>query len=180
MKIQTITYTKRHNEGNYNHSEYTISAAVEEGETAIGCIRKLQSIIDIAISGKGEEIKEEVKEEVKSEPVVEAPVVEPVKEKKARAKKEKPVEVVEAEPVVEEKKEEVKPKSKVVGYDSNIPEHKSIFGGYLAKKYGNAWKTAKPVEEIKAFTASLNGKDFIDADGVIQESFLELVHAFFG
>ena len=97
---------------------------------------------------------------------------EPKEEKKEEAP-------VEAAPQVEEVKPEPKKVSAIV-YDSNIPEHKSIFGGYLAKKYGNAWKTMHPVEEIKAFTASLNGEEFIDANGHIVESFLELVHGFFG
>lgn len=76
-----------------------------------------------------------------------------------------------------EKKEKA---SRVTKYSSDIPEHKSIFGAYLTKKYADRWKTVKPAAEIKAFTASLNGKDFIDENGSMVPSFLDTVHGFFG
>ena len=170
MKIRSITFTQRFNMGNYEHIEITAMADIEEQEAADTAMQSLKTFVQTALNKKVEEKTAPAPvEEVKPEPVVE----EPKKEKKAKAKKEK---------VVEEVKEEVAaPVAKnVVVYNSNLAEHKSIFGGYLAKKYDNAWKTAKPVEEIKAFTASLNGKHFLDNDGKIVDSFLELVHGFFG
>ncbi len=167
MKIETITVMQRKNLGNYEHIEITASAKVEEGEEALTAMLSLKTFVEIALVAKATEIQPpaKVEEEVKTEPVVEAP------KKEKKPKKEK---IVEA-PVVETPKKE-----KVTAYDSSVPEHKSIFGGYLAKKYDNSWKTSHPVEEIKAFTASLNGVDFLDQDGKIVESFLNLVHGFFG
>ena len=101
-----------------------------------------------------------------------------VKEKKTRAKKEI-VEEVTVEAVIPEKKESFSKKN-VINYESTIQEHKSILGGYLSKKYDTSWKTSHPAEEIKSFTASLNGKEFIDSEGHIVNSFLDLVHGFFG
>jgi hypothetical protein len=167
MKIETITVMQRKNLGNYEHIEITASAKVEEGEEALTAMLSLKTFVEIALVAKATEIQPpaKVEEEVKPEPVEEAP------KKEKKPKKEKVVET----PVVEAPKKE-----KVTAYDSSIPEHKSIFGGYLAKKYDNSWKTSHPVEDIKAFTASLNGVDFLDQDGKIVESFLNLVHGFFG
>jgi hypothetical protein len=165
MKIKTITYIERKNLGNYEYAELSSVAELSEGEDEVTAVEKLIAYVQASL--KVETAKTPITGEVLPEPVVEAPV----KEKKPKAKKEK---VVEA-PVVEAPKKE-----KLVVYDSTIAEHKSIFGGYLAKKYDTSWKTSHPADEIKSFTASLNGKDFLDNDGKIVESFLNLVHGFFG
>jgi hypothetical protein len=175
MKIETITVMERKNLGNYEHIEISASAKVEEGDDAYSSLLTLKTLVHAALEGKASTMSsvptakvEEVKHEVIDE--VTAPAV---KEKKPKAKKEKVVEPI-VEPV------EIPAPVKTVTYDSSIAEHKSIFGGYLNKKYENSWKTSHPADEIKSFTASLNGKDFLDNDGKIVESFLNLVHGFFG
>lgn len=174
MKIKTITYIERKNLGNYEFAELSSVAELFEGEDEAEAVVKLMEFVTSSLSKEASNLKIQPQKEVIPviEPVVEPVVEQPKKEKKPRVKKEKPIEV---------KEEVATPVAKnVVAYDSNIPEHKSIFGGYLSKKYDNAWKTVKPAEEIKAFTASLNGKHFLDNDGKIVDSFLELVHGFFG
>jgi hypothetical protein len=150
MKIDTITVTERKNKGNYEHIEISASAKVEEGENAMTAMLALKTYVETALMENKPIVKEEVKAEVAPE-VVE----EPKKEKKQKAKKEKVEEAPVQEAIVPEVVEEAPKKekaSKLVKYDSNIPGHKSIFGGYLADKYKEAWKTAKPKEEIMAFT----------------------------
>jgi hypothetical protein len=176
MKIETITVMQRKNLGNYEHIEISASAKVEEGEEALTAMLSLKTFVETALTAKTEEIKAPV-QEVKPEPVVEAP------KKEKKAKKEKVPSVIDPSelPPVEPEGFISKPaKEKLVAYNSAIAEHKSIFGGYLTKKYENSWKTSHPADEIKSFTASLNGKDFLDNDGKIVESFLNLVHGFFG
>lgn len=177
MKIRSITFTQRFNMGNYEHIEISAVAEVEEQEAADTAMQSLKTFVQTALNKKVEEKTAPAPvEEVKPEPVVE----EPKKEKKTKAKKEK-APVSDESSNIPAPAEEVKPVGKnVVVYNSNLAEHKSIFGGYLAKKYDNAWKTMHPVEEIKAFTSSLNGEAFLDNDGKIVNSFLELVHGFFG
>lgn len=180
MKIKTITYTERRVLAQYEYAELTSTAELSDGENEADAVIVLIGYVQSALKMEMNAVTEAIKE-VKLElgPVVHE---EPKKEKKTRAKKEKLAPVsdessnISAAPV-----EYVEPtgKNKVV-YNSNIAEHKSIFGGYLAKKYDNSWKTAKPVDEIKSFTASLNGEYFLDNDGKIVESFLNLVHGFFG
>ena len=182
MKITTIKYMERKNLGNYEHEELTAEAVIDETEDYVASMLTLKDLVHNTLHGTLN--KPIIKEEVVAEVV-----------KKTKPKKEKVAEVVEvaeAKAIVEDlvaveeivssaiealKKE--KPK-KVTKYSSDIPEHKSIFGAYLAKKYGDTWKTVKPVADIKAFTASLNGKDFLDDVGTVVPSFIELVHGFFG
>ena len=178
MKIDIITVTERKNKGNYEHIEISASAKVEDGEDAMSAMLTLKTYVATALMENLPTGLEQAKVfmEAKEQEVIATPV----KEKKTRAKKEKTEEVtVEAviPPVIEEAP---KKDPKVVTYDSNIAEHKSIFGGYLAKKYDTKWKTVAPAEEIKAFTASLNGQPFLDDAGNILPVFLEQVHTFFG
>jgi len=192
MKIETIFALERLNTGNYCHLEMSASAKLEEGDDAVACMVTLKGLINTALLAKAcvtQEIKAKVEavSEVRNTPAEVEKVATPVKEAKKAPKKEKVAEVT-AEavemptniPDVIVVKEEKKKAVKLVKYSSAIPEHKSIFGGYLSKSYGDAWKTASPVEEIKKFTASLNGQDFLNASGTMVPTFLELVHTFFG
>lgn len=184
MKIETISVLQRKNLGNYEHIEISATAKVEEGEEAFSSMLSLKTLVQAALETKANE-RAPKQEEVTPE----APQ-EPVKEKKSRAKKEKPAEQetqappvayfkdpsAEVPPVIEQPKE----KSKSVVYDSGVTEHKSILAGYLSKKYDTAWKTVAPAEEIKKFTTSLNGQPFLDDVGNILPVFLEQIHTFFG
>jgi hypothetical protein len=202
MKITELKYTERKNMGNYEHAELSATALVEDGEDINAAVLTLKTYVSYALNGEISKI--EVKEVSNGKTNTECnengtndggnSQEAQAEEKSASDKKTKKsikkgnkVAVVESEPVVEVAPEETPeesakktPPKNVVVYNSNIAEHKSIFGGYLAKKYDNAWKTAKPAEEIKAFTSSLNGKHFLDDQGNIFPSFLDLVHGFFG
>ena len=175
MKIKTITYIERKNLGNYEYAELSSVAELADGEDEVTAVEKLIAYVQASL--KTEIAKTPITGEVLPEPVVEAP------KKEKKAKKEKVPSVIDPSelPPVEPEGFISKPaKEKLVAYNSAIAEHKSIFGGYLAKKYDTSWKTSHPADEIKSFTASLNGKDFLDNDGKIVESFLNLVHGFFG
>ena len=178
MKFTEIYYLERKNKGNYEHEELSAKALIDEGEDKLAAMLTLKDLVHNALYGTVNK-PIEVKEETKTVEKVEAEVITPAKEKKPKEKKERVSEVT-GTPVPDVIKEENPKASKVVKYSSAIPEHKSIFGGYLAKKYQESWKTASPVEEIKAFTASLNGQDFLDESGAIVPTFLEMIHSFFG
>lgn len=173
MKIKTITYTERKVLAQYEYAELTSTAELAEGEDEVDAVIKLMAYVTASLN---KEISKTV--EV---PVVETPVVVEAPKKEKKSKKEKAPVSDEPSNIPAIPVETVKPIGKnVVIYNSNLAEHKSIFGGYLTKKYENSWKTSHPADEIKSFTASLNGKHFLDNDGKIVESFLNLVHEFFG
>jgi hypothetical protein len=190
MKIETITVMERKNLGNYEHIEISASAKVEEGDDAYSSLLALKTIVHAALEGKAATMSsvptakvEEIKVIVPESSGVSEEDLGGKPKAKAKAKKEKVPSVIDPSelPPVEPDGFISKPvKEKLVAYNSSIAEHKSIFGGYLTKKYENSWKTSHPADEIKSFTASLNGKDFLDNDGKIVESFLNLVHGFFG
>ena len=185
MKIETIYVLERMNKGNYEHIEMSATAKIEEGEDSTAAMLRLKDAVHNALYGTVNKtiIKEEtVAEEVKEEKVTKKKATKQTKEEKVlEAAVDKVEDSFKGQDIPEVIKEEPKAKkAKGMAYDSTIPGHKSIFGGYLAKKYNTAWKTVKPTDEIKEFTASLNGKDFLDANGNILDSFLDLVHGFFG
>jgi hypothetical protein len=207
MKIETIFVMERKNLGNYEHIEMSATAKVEDGEDAYSAMLSLKSVISMAIVAKLATVtvdREALKFASEATPGAKEAIKELVKETiapKARAKRNVAKDIVEVgqkdlgeqtqdtskdglgqtvQNDVSPSKEEKPKATKITKYDSNVPEHKSIFGAYLAKNYGDTWKTKAPVADIKAFTASLNGKDFLDDKGSMVESFLGLVNGFFG
>lgn len=202
MKFETVTVTQRKNMGNYEHLEITTTARIDEGEDFVAMAMTARTYVDAvlnmpldAVQAKQEPVTYD-EETGQNSPVSE---VKEKKEKKPRA----PKNVAKAtqqsgqkdlgastEDSQKDGSGQIVPtsashsksenKKPYVKYDSNVAEHKSIFGGYLNKKYGNAWKEAKPKEEIQSFTKALNGKEFLDDAGQIVESFLNEVHSFFG
>ena len=180
MKFTTITFMERKNKGNYEHEELTASALLEEGDDFVAASLNLKlavhnvlyGIVNTSIIKQEEIIEEQVKEEPKAAK----------KQKKEKVEEPKSeVDSANIPPVIPEVVKEEKPKAtKVVKYDSNVPEHKSLFGGFLQKKYDTKWKTVGTPEEIKRFTSSLNGQDFLDDKGQIVPSFVEQVLTFFG
>ena len=207
MKIKTLTYTERKVLAQYEYAELTSTAELSDDDNEADSViilmeyvrsalnREITKIFEEKTNGKvsgecndkssndgGNSQEEQIKKEDKADKKTKKRA-----EKKGTSTTDKSSTGTQT-PVSDETSnipaipvEEVKPVGKNVEvYNSNIAEHKSIFAGYLAKKYDNSWKTAKPVDEIKSFTASLNGKHFLDNDGKIVESFLNLVHEFFG
>lgn len=183
MIIKTITYIERKNLGNFEFAELTSTAELKEGEDEVVAVEKLIAFVQASLKTETLPLLSQEKYPVKEtniaeqvEPSFSNSVIEaPKKEKKSKKSTYKFVESVPETTIVEEA-----PKKPAIVYNSNVAEHKSILGGYLSKKYDNAWKTAKPTQEIKDFTASLNGEEFVDTDGKIVDSFLELIHGFFG
>jgi hypothetical protein len=182
MKITELKYTERLNTGSYQFAELTATAAIGEEDDINSSILTLKTFVNNSL--KGEISKVEVKEEVKTETPVAIEEVKEAKEEKPKqtrtrkAKEEvKAVEEVKTE-VVEEVKETPKTKkSKITPYGA---ENKAVLQAYLTKKYGEAWKNCRPRNEIIDFTSKLPGKEFLDEEGNIVESFLNEIHSFFG
>ena len=184
MKVSEIKLHALINIGPYSHITMDMTGKLEDHENPIVLLENFKSEVKKIMEGTPVEVISSPTEATSpvtydEETHTNLPVeeVKEKKEKKAKATKK----VVEEVPVqVEVPLVEEKPKKGIVLYDSNVKEHKSLFGGYLTKKYQDAWKTAKPAAEIKEFTSSLNGKEFIDSEGKFVSSFLDQVHAFFG
>jgi len=193
MRFTEIKYTERKNKGNYEHEEFTVTAVLDEGEDAFSSMLSLKVLVEAGLKTEKLPYQEPTGSNVEITPE------EPKKEeKKPRAKKVKEEPKLDAfetnteviPPVIEdvvpgipdviaEEKPKAK-KSKVVSYDPTIPEHKSSLSSYLNKTFGDSWKTVKPADEIRSFTAGLKGLDFVEEDGSICGSFKNKLFNFFG
>jgi hypothetical protein len=192
MLVDQITYTKRHNEGNYSHSEYTLVATIEEGDCPLKCLAELQEVVRKSISGEfaSEAVAPVEEKKVEAPKVEEAPKAETPKRGRKPAAKETPAPVVEEDkidgqdvpPVIptdaagSDEMEEVEspyaPKGVVI-YDKGNKDHRDRLAAFLNKSYPN-WKT-EPKEKLKEFSASLVGKAFEDSQGNMLKSFQDLV-----
>ncbi len=190
MKIETIYVLERLNTGNYQHLELSATAKIEDGEDPITAMFNLKMLVNSALNSKMDELPtvkyqelsgaKEVVAAIKAEVEVEAPK----KEKKPKAKKEvvaAPVveeavqeEAEEVSPVVEEKKE-----VPAVQYDRGLDVHKSMLSSYLTKTYED-WKCYHPKQKIIDFNSTLHGKDFLDEEGKMLQSFKDLLNGFYG
>ena len=166
MKITTITYTKRKNEGDYSYSEYNVVANLEEEDDVLECYNSLKQTISDVIDGKAAAA-------VKVEEVIPEVTAPAVKEKKTRAKKEIVKEVT-VEAVIPEIKEAPVGKNVVV-YNRDLDTHRQLLSSYLNKNFPQ-WKT---VVGVKEFSMGLVGKHFLNDDGAVVESFATLLSDFF-
>lgn len=184
MIVDQITYTKRMNEGNYNYSELTVTASLEEKDSPLESFEKLKALVHKALtsSEKLDYEKEEVESsvetkndpwanvsEVKSEEAVVAdPAPQKAVKKKSPAKK-KVEEVKEEVVVVEETK------TNYVKYNRDLDAHRQLLSSYLTKSFPT-WKSKSG---LKDFSLSLSGKDFLDENGLIIDSFKTILSDFF-
>jgi outer membrane biosynthesis protein TonB len=184
MKISTIEFMQRKNEGNYEYQEIKVQVVVDENENADVVMTQVKNFVAFHL---GKAIQQKVEEAPKKPTAVtdEAPVENKVEEKVEAPKKEKatkPKKAAEVKeelpPVIEEAPAPVD--KSIVKYDRMTLAHSSTLSSYLTKTYGESWKKAAPPAEIKAFSESLNGQPFLDKAGNIVPSFVEQLSTFFG
>lgn len=182
MKFETVTVMQRKNIGNYEHIEITTTARLDEDEDFVSAAMTARTYVDAVLNMPLEAIKtKEEPKEIKEEVTAEA-----VKEKKTRAKKGKTEEVTAKEVITEENTlatgqeippviEEVKA---AVKYDRGLDAHKGMLSAHLTKTFAD-WKTKQAKDKIIAFNSSLHGKDFLDKDGNMLNSFKGLLSGFY-
>jgi hypothetical protein len=195
MKIDTISYTEKFNKGNYESVEVGFTAAVEEGENAVDVLYTLKTLAHNFFHHGGKVAEMGPQPAKFEEPKVEQPkpeVSKPKRKSKAVEEKsdsEKKADIVDGQevpPVIppaipQEEMEEVESpfaaSKDVVVYDLKNKDHRDRFAAYLTKTYPN-WKT-KPKEQLLAMSQELSGKAFEDKQGVMLESFKNIVAGFF-
>lgn len=196
MKIETIYVLERLNTGNYNHLEMSATAKIEEGEDAFSAMLSLKTLVNAALAGKAASLKVEVPQgiQAKESIVIKEGIKEEEAKKERKTRTTKPkVEEVKSEvvdtlpegqaipPVIEEVKEETKEEVKskpAIKYSRAIEAHKTLLSSTLTSNFPS-WKSSKPKDEIIAFTTSLEGKDFLDENGLVVDSFKKVLSGFF-
>lgn len=202
MKITNLSYTERKTLAQYEFAELTAHAVVEENDDVNSALLTLKTFVHNSINGKITQIKEDngkagrnmeerntditnddgesKKLEIKEESSADKKTTESPKAK--RGPKPKATQVEDSfngqdiPPVIPA---EAKPaKSKDIAYDRSIESHKNTLSIHLSGKFPG-WKSSKPREEIIAFTASLEGKPFLNEGGEVIESFHNILRSFF-
>lgn len=178
IKYGEVSYLRRKNEGNYEHTEISVSAVVEENDPA-AVLDHLRCLVhsalypsSVAPVSKGSVVAPEPTP-APEEPAVKAKA--PAKAKKAAAapKEETVAGAPEAAPAEEKTEEPVVTKAprvikKAAVYDRQNDLHKKLVGEILDVEYPT-WR--KDTAKAKAASAALEGKDFLDTEGLILPSF---------
>lgn len=158
-------------------SKITNGVAVGSGQQMVASSSTVTHVSTGAATTKDAEPK--VKEKAAKEPKakVEAKVVE---ENKEEPKVEDKKEEAKVEPKVEEKKEEVKAdtapaakKSRLnSAYNRTNELHKKVVGEILTKNFPG-WDKPDRISKAKVASETLNGKDFLDGEGLVLQSFTD-------
>ncbi len=175
MKPTEISYMKRKNLGNYEHEEVKITAVLDEDENAGAGIEELKVMVDQALGDntapavtttKTGKDKKAGKKDAKPE-VVEAEEVEEEEIEAAEVEEE-----TEEEEVVETKKPAKAGKKSGSVYSRANETHKALMVEQLTKLFPKWKKTDAGKAKAKAVSKSLDGEQFLDADGDIVNSFI--------
>jgi uncharacterized protein YpuA (DUF1002 family) len=182
MKVLTVSYEYKQGLPDYSNHVLGLSAEVDKDETPEEAISKLKDLVlkglgiinkeDVIVPPQTTEIKNEEasnKEDNKVNTSSEESNKDSVKKvKRSKNSKEKDEVVAEVKEV----------KSKNIPYDNMDVNLKAKLVKHLNDTFAT-WSASKPKEEIKKFSQSLNGKDFLDAKGNILDTFkTELVQFF--
>lgn len=141
-------------------------------ETVKEAVKKSEAKAEVKAEVKKEEVKAEVKkEEVKTEVKAEVKTEEVKKEEvKTEAKAE-----VKTEPKKKETKVTVKA-TKVTAYDRTYDPHKNTLGLWLDSTYPG-WRNNDYLAKASAASKALIGKEFLDVNGDVLDSFKEAFSA---
>lgn len=191
IKITEVRYEFTFNKGNYQSEKVGVTAAISEGESFLDTMSELKKIVHQfgegaiepkvfptpneqnteVLSVNKEEDKESPIQATEEKPKAKAgrkPLVSP--EKKEELKKERLKEGLE--------KAATKVKSKMTVYNRELDLHKRLFGEQLTAIIPDWKKTA--MAKAKEASASLNGEEFLDNEGVVTQSFKEKLKAALG
>lgn len=199
MKYTEIKFMTRHNKGNYEHEEVTLTAIVGEDEflSDVMAEMKVKAYQMFSFPTTAPE-KSEEPVKVEETKVAEAPVKEkkqkkakPVEEEKSASEKAADmIDGQEVPPVIPSDAEEMEvvespykkapastPKQKTIAYDLKNKDHRDRLAAFLNKEHPT-WKT-QPKDKLLAFSNGLVGKEFEDLNGNMLDSFKEIVSATF-
>lgn len=199
MIYDTVKYSERCVKSQYTFEELTVSACLENGDDVMKSIQGLKNVVKRGLflgesvlendpgmkAGPGVANQAPSAEDLKAEK--EAEVKKAKKEAKEKAAAESKAEVkvetkseekeeVKAETKVEEKKESApaeKKKSRLSSPYARTNEiHKKVVGEILTKNFPG-WDKAERIGKAKTMSEALNGKEFLDAEGLVLQSFTD-------
>ena len=160
MRITEIKITVRRVVGDFEFNEVTMIAELEHGDDPVV---KRKQLTEMCLADTELEMSDPLPaelEEIDAEILAEE--IEEIKEE------------IKEDPVVKKKAKKTKVKKVVTTpYNRESDQHKALFFSLLVD-INKDWKKSK-AKEAKAASLSLNGADFLDAEGDILEAFKESV-----
>ena len=163
MEITNIKYSKTIQSAQYEPETLEAHATLTDGESFEECASELRSIVSVALGRSATKSTTTAAKSAKSgkaEPKEEAP--EDIKKSSGAGKKAAP-------------KKASKSKKKNVAYNREVKAHQTELGKILHAEFPG-WKEDDDLKKnAKAASADLVGKDFMSGEGVVLDSFIDLV-----
>lgn len=194
MKLTDAKFTKKYNTGNYESEEYSLTAIVEETESAVGVLTSLKSLVADAFAGEDSTAKVEAPKKAakkaakKVEPVAEE--IEDEDDDEALAPEQEETEdsdddeeIMEESEEDEEEEEEVPVKKKASSspgkkfkkkeqvYSRTNEQHKVLFSSTLKAVAPDWKKTDAGKAKAKTVSQKMEGKAFLDENGEVVAEF---------
>lgn len=184
MKVVEVKYMKRVNLGNYEHEETALTAVLDEGEDHFAALASLKADMASAQSGatsnpaetkappKAPKAKKEEAAAEESEEDEDEKAVDSEEEESEEEESEEESEEEEEAPSAKGKKNF---KKKPQTYSRDSETHKEIFSK-LMMSVAPKWKeTAESKQKAKETSLAMSGKEFLDENGNVLESFSDEV-----
>lgn len=181
MKPTEVKYTRRYTtEVQYEHEEFTATAAVDDGESAAEALEELKQQVEAVHSGeptsnkgkknngKKKNDEEETEEEETEE---ESEETEEESEEETEEESEEDTEEQEEEASSKKNKKTGRSTSKVQPYNRENDTHKGLFADTLKEVAPNWKKSDGSKAKAKNASKKLHGVDFLDADGDVIDGF---------
>lgn len=194
--MKDVRFLRRRNLGQYEHTELEVSGVIPDGESATKYTKELMDFVHDAlfscgefsapVKGKASQVEMKLETKVEKGPKtstekVETEKIQNQKQGEVTKSEEKPQDMnassSTAEPKKEEKKEEPKKEEKKTRagkptpYDRNLETHKALMGTFLDSSLGKNWRDKSILAASGKASRDLQGKDFLDGNGDIIESF---------
>jgi len=173
MTPQTVTYTRRMPMEQYGYCELTATATIGDDENAHDAFMSLKEEVEKAISGEMSAASETVTEEPKKKTKAKVKAAK-VEEEEEEINTEDTPDDDEGEEVVAPKAAR-KTKSKTSTYSRSNETHKALFAATLNEEFPAWKKTDASKAKAKKLSQSLDGTEFLDADGEVTMSFIALM-----
>lgn len=186
-----VKYAFRRNLGAYEHQDISLTASLTEGASVEQVIADMQRVALASVGqfmanekpateeaaspkkpAKGKR-KPKVEEESEEEDEDESEEESEDEDEAEEAEEEKPKKSKKA-PAKTTKAPTKKGRSKASPFDRNSDLHKDLVGSMLEEEISKKWRgKEKLVKKARNAAKEMDGEDFLDAEGVIMESFKE-------
>jgi len=180
MEVTHISYSKTKQVSEYEPETIKMDASLDEGDDAKECIQELRSVVEGSFGGGATVAKK--KTSSRRTKAKEAEVVEEEEEEVEEAPKRTKKKVTKkasagggSKKKTTKKKAPARTRKKNVAYDRTVKAHADVFAEILHDNFEGWTKDDELKVLAKKTSVSLVGEDFMDGEGNVLESFVDLI-----